>query len=62
MTWSTAGISRPLAAMSVARRTELGVDLNLQEKKKEPHCLDSEMQDRYWNAEPIQIFEALSLF
>jgi hypothetical protein len=29
MTWSTAGISRPRAAISVARRTELGVDLNL---------------------------------
>lgn len=29
MTWSTDGISRPRAAMSVARRMELGVDLNL---------------------------------
>ena len=29
MTWSTDGISRPLAVMSVARRIELGIDLNL---------------------------------
>ena len=33
MTWSTDGISRPLAAMSIARRM-LGIDLNLKGNKQ----------------------------
>jgi len=57
MTWSTAGMSSPRAAISVARRIALGVALNLPSRVKVGLKITNDTS----NGVPIEILEALAL-